>query len=255
MAASLPPVPINEPPGSLAWQQWYLALQSLYGTTGAIPWINIDTAGSAITDIATRPHNSLTSIQGGAANDYYHLTLAQHTDLTDAGDSALHFHSADRASANFTGTNWTDLTDGGDSTLHIHSADRARANHTGTQTISTLSDLPTLTAWSAFTPARTGWTDVGAPTVTGRQCQVRNVGYMQVKVIPGTTCATVAGTSYIDLPIIAGASGISGDGSMLNSTTLIGVGNCAFDIANSRIYVPTQGATANTLVIAAWWEV
>ena len=77
MALVLPPPPIGEPPGSLAWQQWYLALTALYGTTGAIPWATIDTAGSNITDIATRPHNSLTTIQGGAANDYYHLTSTQ----------------------------------------------------------------------------------------------------------------------------------------------------------------------------------
>lgn len=32
----------------------------------------------------------------------------------------------------------TDLTDGGDTTLHFHSADRARANHTGTQTAATI---------------------------------------------------------------------------------------------------------------------
>lgn len=35
----------------------------------------------------------------------------------------------------------TDLTDGGDSTLHYHAADRARANHTGTQLASTISDF------------------------------------------------------------------------------------------------------------------
>lgn len=82
MAGSLPPPPINEPPGSLAWQQWYIALTSLFGTSGAIPWIAVDTAGSNITDIATRPHNSLQSLQGGTSNEYYHLTSAQHTTLT-----------------------------------------------------------------------------------------------------------------------------------------------------------------------------
>lgn len=35
-------------------------------------------------------------------------------------------------------SNMTDLTDGGDSTLHFHSTDRARANHTGTQALSTI---------------------------------------------------------------------------------------------------------------------
>jgi hypothetical protein len=35
----------------------------------------------------------------------------------------------------------TDLTDGGDSSLHYHSSDRNRANHTGTQLASTISDF------------------------------------------------------------------------------------------------------------------
>ena len=37
-----------------------------------------------------------------------------------------------------TAGNMTDLTDGGDSTLHYHATDRARANHTGTQAFSTI---------------------------------------------------------------------------------------------------------------------
>lgn len=44
---------------------------------------------------------------------------------------------------NISDANATDLTDAGDSTLHFHSADRARANHTGTQTASTISDFDT----------------------------------------------------------------------------------------------------------------
>jgi microcystin-dependent protein len=44
---------------------------------------------------------------------------------------------------NISDTNATDLTDSGDSTLHYHASDRARANHTGTQTASTISDFDT----------------------------------------------------------------------------------------------------------------
>lgn len=73
-----------------------------------------DANGNVLTGL-NAAHNDLKSIQGGATDDYYHLTSAQATDLTDAGDSALHYHSADRA----------------------------RANHTGTQTASTISDFDT----------------------------------------------------------------------------------------------------------------
>jgi hypothetical protein len=49
-------------------------------------------------------HNDLGGLQGGAANEYYHFSSANYTDLTDAGDSALHYHATDRARANHTGT-------------------------------------------------------------------------------------------------------------------------------------------------------
>ena len=107
--------------------------------------------------------------------------------------------------------------------------------------------------WTAWTPARTGWTDVGTPTVTG---QFRTVGkqcFIQVKVVPGTTVATVAGTAYIALPITA--AGLAGDASMMNSTTLVAIGLCVVDVTNSRLYVPTQAATGNTLTLAGWYQI
>jgi hypothetical protein len=81
--AGLPsPPPITEPQDSFAWQQWYMSLVNVYSSVGAIPWTVIDFTGSAITDILTRDHNTLQSIQGGTAGEYYHLTSAQHTALT-----------------------------------------------------------------------------------------------------------------------------------------------------------------------------
>ncbi|MEE9352371.1 MAG: hypothetical protein V3U78_08930 [Thiotrichaceae bacterium] len=44
---------------------------------------------------------------------------------------------------NISDVNATDLTDAGDTALHFHSTDRARANHTGTQLASTISDFDT----------------------------------------------------------------------------------------------------------------
>ena len=79
MPGSLPPAPINEPPGSFAWAEWYNQLSNLYSATGAIPWDTIDTAGSNITDIASRAHNNLQTIQGGTSGEYYHLPAIAHT--------------------------------------------------------------------------------------------------------------------------------------------------------------------------------
>ena len=114
-------------------------------------------------------------------------------------------------------------------------------------------DLIGQDSWVSFTPVRTGWTDVGAPTVTGRTHVIGRQCHFQVQVVPSTSVATVGGTSYIDLPIKA--QGLAGDGSMMNQTTLVGIGNIVIDVANSRCYVPTQTATANTLTIAGWYEV
>ena len=114
-------------------------------------------------------------------------------------------------------------------------------------------DLVGRDRWEVWTPARTGWTDVGSPTVTGRFRIVGKSCEFQVRVVPGTTCATVAGTSYIALPVLA--SGIAGVVTMSNATTNVGIGVGAVDITNSRAYVPAQAATANTLHVFGRYEI
>lgn len=56
---------------------------------------------------------------------------------------------------NITDIDATDLTDGGESSLHYHASDRARANHTGTQTASTISDFQTSVSANADVSANT----------------------------------------------------------------------------------------------------
>lgn len=65
-------------------------------------------------------------------------------------DSASYSH--------LTATQKTDLTDAGDSTLHYHAADRDRTNHTGTQLATTISDFNSaaLSAAPAETTTTTG---------------------------------------------------------------------------------------------------
>jgi hypothetical protein len=83
MADILPPTPVGVPPGHSFWNDWYEKLRTLVNQ-GAISvlWSNVDFAGSNITDIAARAHNNLQSVQGGAAGERYHLSLAQHTETT-----------------------------------------------------------------------------------------------------------------------------------------------------------------------------
>ena len=82
MANALPPPPTKSPDGSFAWVDWYNKLQQFVSQGGVVLWANIDFTGSNINDIASRAHNDLQSMQGGAAGERYHLTLAQHSALT-----------------------------------------------------------------------------------------------------------------------------------------------------------------------------
>jgi len=105
MAYKIPPQPIGVLPGSGLWNDWIEKVRTAFNNgTGSVTWSNIDFTGGNITSIPNRAHNDLQAFQGGSAGSYFHLTGTQHTDLTDAGDSALHFHSTDRARANHTGT-------------------------------------------------------------------------------------------------------------------------------------------------------
>ena len=89
-------------------------------------------------------------------------------------------------------------------------------------------------------------------TVVGRFKVVGKLCFFQVK-SSGTSLATTAGTSYIDLPVAA--KGYGGMGMMSNDTanTAVGVGH--IDVANSRFYPPTQGASGNTFIFAGHYEV
>lgn len=114
-------------------------------------------------------------------------------------------------------------------------------------------DLLSVDRWIPWTPVRTSWTDVGTPTVTATLRIVGAQCFWQIKVVPSTSIATTAGTSYIKTPIAA--KGFGGHASMVNRTTNVAVGLCVIDETNSRIYVPSQVASGNVFVIAGWHQI
>lgn len=127
------PPPIGDPFGSYRWVEWFRKLTGIFSAAGTVPWANVDKAGSNITDIATRAHNNLQSVQGGTTSEYYHLTAAQHSALTAGPHNALAGLQGGTSGEYYhlTSAQHTDLTDGGESTAHYHDADRNRGNHTG----------------------------------------------------------------------------------------------------------------------------
>ena len=84
MANVLPPPPVNDQPGSWTWMEWYRQLRQYVATSGSVPWYIIDFAGSNITDIASRQHNQLQSVQGGTAGSYYHINADQYAAISNS---------------------------------------------------------------------------------------------------------------------------------------------------------------------------
>lgn len=86
MADILPPAPIDAPFSSYNWTDWYKKVRDAINNAGSIAWSQITNfTGSSLTDLETRNHNDLTSIQGGAAGEYYHLTAAEYADMAGGG--------------------------------------------------------------------------------------------------------------------------------------------------------------------------
>lgn len=133
MAVRIPPPPTGTEDKSI-WNNWYIAVQNAIAQLAvSLKWTLIDFTGSNLTSILTKSHQVLDNLQGGSSTERYHLTATQAS-----------------AVASFDSVKWTDLTDEGDSTLHYHAADRARANHTGTQTLATISDAGTAASQSGL---------------------------------------------------------------------------------------------------------
>ena len=89
-------------------------------------------------------------------------------------------------------------------------------------------------------------------TVSGRFLVIGNLCFFQVK-STGTSLATTAGTSYIDMPVTA--KGYGGQGMMANDTTHVNVGTGNVAVSNSRFYPPTQGASGNDFIFSGFYEV
>lgn len=91
---------------------------------------------------------------------------------------------------NISDVNATDLTDGGDSTLHFHASDRARANHTGTQTMSTISDAGALATLNTV-----GTTQIDDDAVTLGKMASGTAGNLITYDASGNPAAVATGTS------------------------------------------------------------
>ena len=85
MAQLIPPIPKELlTPDSYIWRDWFNNLRNILvgSIEGTVAWAAINFTGSDITDIVSRRHADLQSLQGGTAGQYYHLTAADYTSVT-----------------------------------------------------------------------------------------------------------------------------------------------------------------------------
>ncbi len=114
-------------------------------------------------------------------------------------------------------------------------------------------DLTGQDLWLSFTPVFGSLTVVGGTTYTGRYRVVGRSVQFQVSFSAATSIASVAGTDYLTLPVMA--KGLSGIATMSNDTTNIAVGICHIDVATSRCYLPAQIASGNTFLLCGSYEI
>lgn len=105
--------------------------------------------------------------------------------------------------------------------------------------------------WTAWTPTYSFATATNL-TVVGRFLIVGKLCFWQVQ-STGTSLATTAGTSYINMPFPA--VGYGGQGTMDNMTTNVSVGRGPVNASTDRFYPPTQGASANAFSFTGFYEV
>lgn len=113
-------------------------------------------------------------------------------------------------------------------------------------------DLTGQDRWSTDWTVSYSFATATSLTVVGRFKVVGKMCFWQVK-SSGTSIATTTGASYIALPVAA--KGYGGMGQMSNDTGNTPVGTGHVDVANSRFYPPTQGASGDTFIFAGWNEV
>jgi len=105
----------------------------------------------SIVNNGTTTSLQITNLDGSGAGVTNHGDLSGLTD----DDHPQYLLASSATNRSTFASNWTDLTDTGDSTLHFHSSDRSRSNHSGTQTASTISDFNATVTANADVAANT----------------------------------------------------------------------------------------------------
>ena len=110
---ALGPPPLHTPITSPQWRRYFERLSTQLGGTaeGGVGYFNgLNFTSSNITSILTRNHNDTQNTQGGTSGERYHLTAAQHTGVTAAGNFTKSVTNSITAGATQTQAGATALT-------------------------------------------------------------------------------------------------------------------------------------------------
>lgn len=136
---------------NLAWDAGTSTVTSDTGTDATLSLVDGSNPGlmsvadktklNAISGTNTGDQTSIVGITGTKAQFDTAVTDGNFMYIGDAPTAHTHLLASGATDVTITATNLNTLDDGANTTLHFHDADRARANHTGTQTASTISDF------------------------------------------------------------------------------------------------------------------
>lgn len=140
----------------------WVSMDSIDATMTGVDIVTAINGSAGVIDL----DNLAASVVGAVTNSHTHSnkTVLDNTtaSFTTADETKLDGIEAGAEVNNISDANALDLTDAGDSTLHYHAADRARANHTGTQSADTIIDGTTNKAYTATEKTKLSGIETGA---------------------------------------------------------------------------------------------
>lgn len=240
MAGGLPPPPTRSASGDFIWVDWYNKLNTLLNTGGSIAWSTINFTGSKLSDIQTRDHNTLTSLQGGTAGEYYHLTAAQYANLGSAINSTPVGNITPSTGA-FTTLSASSTVSGAGFSTYLASPPAIGATSAGSGKFTTLQSTGT------FTPSTTSGI-VG--TTLANNAQAGSVGEVLTATVTTVSTPSATNTNVVTLSLSPGDWDVQGFASFnpaastIPNTLITGLSSVSASFGGLGTYVVTRATFA-----------
>ena len=226
---------------SVPWLQWFNKLSYVINS---ISWSAINFTGSNLTDIQTRNHNDLQSMQGGLpTTEYYHLSNAQHG-LFTSGTIHQILHGSP------TLPTWSAVD------LALDVTGIAGPANGGTGVANNAASTLTISGNFASTLTITGTTGVTLPT-TGTLSTLAGAEELTNKTLNASVAKgawTTSGTWTVPAHTLGGdisAAGYNIDNAAINPTTALAVRGSTIKATTVGGFISSDNSTGYTGAITA----